>query len=260
LRAMRLKDLARDLTPPIIVRGAKRALGIDRQPQPPPAPPPLDDWRKAEYQGVRTAHNARPLHVGRFAEAFERHYRLDPWHLDPNVLRYRVYNLCRLAELCRDVPGDFVVCGVSWGVAPRVIYDYLDFASLGKTFHFVDPFTGIDSMSGGGVVAKYNADPDYVRRQYPADAPVRIHRVAIPAGLPLAGAERFAFVYLNTSDGEAEARSLAYFLERLGRGGWMTIDLWAICGGHFDVYESALAQLGAEPIWFPSGQGAITKR
>jgi hypothetical protein len=254
-----IKDIIHDLAPPLIWRTGKRlrrALGFKAKP--PPLPPPPIDWRATDYQGVRTIHNARPLHVGPYAEILDRHASHDPWHA-PDVVRYRHYNICQLAKLSRDVPGDFLVCGVSWGVAARMVYEYLDFASLGKTFHFVDPFIAIDNAANQTRLDKYNSDPEYVRRQYPVDAPIKFHRVMIPSGLPLPVPDGFSFIHLATGDEPSEAQSLPYFFERLNRGGWIVIDNYAIGDGAFDHYDPTLDRLGIEPIWLPSGQGAIMK-
>jgi hypothetical protein len=74
---------------------------------------PIDrPYRFADYQDVRTAFDARPLHAGRFAESYERYWRLDP-HFTPDVMRYRCYNVAALAMQCRGVAGDFVFAGIT---------------------------------------------------------------------------------------------------------------------------------------------------
>jgi hypothetical protein len=246
---MQIKDIIRGLAPPMAWQAGKKLLGRAKA---------REAWRDVCYQRVKTGHNARPLHVGRFADIFERHHTLDPWN-PGNVLRYRIYMLCSIAALCRNVPGDFIACGVSWGVAERCIFDFADLSALSKTFHLIDPFMRIDSAADPTVVEQYNGDPEFVRRQYPPDAPIRILRDAIPACLPLAGVTAFSFVHLGTGDHPSEAQSLPYFFSQLSQGGWIVIDDCAINDGYFDEYDPVLQRLGIEPMWLPSGQAVIHK-
>jgi|WetSurMetagenome_2_1015567.scaffolds.fasta_scaffold131413_3 hypothetical protein len=248
-------DVARQITPPLLWRIAKRTLGIKDRVVKPDIP---EDYRDANYQGVTTKHNARPMHVGRFADIYEQHQPLDPY-VPLNVTRYRIYNLCYFANLCRNIEGDFVVAGVSFGVGPRVIYDFVEFPMIGKTFHFIDPFMGIDNSEQKNKIEKYNDNFTYVRSQYPEDARIKFHRKTIPDALPLSEADRFAFVHLNTADYKAEALSLPLFFEALSRGGVLVIDNYAIDDGHFDIYDPAMRQIGVEPLWLPSGQCVILK-
>src|SRR5947209_5958103 len=131
------------------------------------------------YQGVVTPHNMAALHSGRFGEAFERHRRLDPYNdaTGGDRVRMRVYNLCCLAEAAINrAEGDVFTAGVSWGVAQRVLYDYLNLGSSERSLHLVDPFLGVEGAQDQTHIEKYNADLDLVRRQYPSGAKVAFHR------------------------------------------------------------------------------------
>lgn len=254
----RAKAAARELTPPLLWRAAKRALKITPPPQPPAPVYVPEHFREATYQGVKTSHNARPLHQGRFAGIYERYQVLDP-NVPLNVTRYRIYNLCFFAHLARRVEGDFVAAGVSFGVAPRVIYDFVDFPALNKTFHLIDPFMAIDNSEQKVRMDKYNDNLESVRSQYPPDARIAFHQNIIPAALPLKGAKRFAFVHLNTGDFRAEALSLPLFFDALSKGGALVIDAYAVNDGQFEIYDPALRQIGVEPLWLPSGQCVVLK-
>src|SRR5262249_50730494 len=63
-------------------------------------------------------------------------------------------------------PANFVTSGISYGIAPRVMFDFLNWPTQGRVMHLVNAFWGIyDSQS-------FN-DPHFVRRQYPATAALR---------------------------------------------------------------------------------------
>lgn len=225
-------------------------------------PPIIWDWlsswmtnsyRHLDYQGVRTMHMPWPLHHGKYAELYERFYSLDPT-VPKELTRYRIYNHCMLAHLCRNIPGDFVSAGVSFGVSPRIVYDFVEMESIGKTLHLIDPF---DATTHDGIKPSYNTDPELVRRQFPPNASIRIHRQVIPHAISNLGP--IAFAFMNTGNRSAECASLPLLYERLSPGGFISIDQYCQANGYHETYNPVFEKLGVTPFWFPSGQCAITK-
>jgi len=104
-------------------------------------------------------------------------------------------------------PGDFVYAGVSWGVTPCMVFELLDFASLGKTLHLIDPFEGTIATTGAHAQT-FNGDPDYVLRQYPQGAPIVLHRKPIPLRCPVSWLS-----FLWTGDPAADATALPISLK-----------------------------------------------
>jgi hypothetical protein len=246
-----LKAVARGVCPPLIWDAAHR---LRRGPPPAPSPPPPNP--PGTWQGVKTPHNMSVLSFGRFADIYDRHAHLDPTF---EKARLRVYHQCFFARYALQAAGDFVIAGISYGGEARVIYDYTDLAARGRTLHLVDPFEGANNAAERTVLAKYNTDADYVRRQYPAGAPVTFHRGFIPQVLPLPGADHFAFVYMNTGDWVSEAASIAHFYDRLSPGGVMVINNYAIEPGYQHIYDPALDAAGAHVLTLVTGQGVIPK-
>lgn len=217
---------------------------------------PREKWRDSNYQGLKTRHNARPLHVGRFATAFDRWRLLDQNH-DADLLRYRVYNVCQFASLCSNIPGDFVSVGVSYGVSARTVFDYVNFPSLGKTMHLVDPLTGADGEPGK-TRFYYNLNPDNLLAQFPKGAPIKLHREFAPKAFSLFD-DAISFAFLNTGHAQSEAESIAVLYRRLTAGGIIIADLYAAGDGNFSIYDPYLRQIDTEPLWLPSGQCVIFK-
>jgi hypothetical protein len=238
-------SLARELTPPALWRALKLLAG--RRPRPP----------AVHYQGVITPHDMAVLHSGRFAERYDRHRQLDP-HLEPNTTRMRHYNLACLARHALNAPGDFLFAGVSYGVAARVLYDFLDWPTRGRVMHLVDPFLGVRNMQEREPLDCYNTDADYVRRQYDAaDRSVTIHVAAVPDCLPVA--PTLAFVHLNTGDYRCEAAALPMLYRSLSPRGVIVLDNYAIHVGHQNDYDPALAALKVEPFCLVTGQAVLFK-
>jgi len=236
-----LSAIAQSLAPPILWNSYLRLRGL-HQPR---------AWQ--QFNVMMTASDTRPLLTGRFGAIHDRYYSLNPFYA-ANDYRYRHYNACYFASICRAVPGDFVCAGVSYGASAKVLYEFLDFGNLGKTLHLVDPFAG--TLTGGGdgrVATNYNRDPDYVMRQFPAGAPVVLHRQPIPIKLP----RPLAFIYSDVGENVADdAAALPIFYEALSPGGIWISNVYA---DDIECYQPALDRLGVTPLWLPSGQGVVVK-
>jgi hypothetical protein len=243
----RIRNLLSRWMPPAIFDAAVAAfshLPVDRP------------YRFANYQGVTTRFDAKPLHIGRFADAYEKFRRLDP-HLSADITRYRNYNVSTLASLCRNIPGNYVFAGISYGVAARVLYEFVDFEKLGKTLYLIDPFNALNPADPRGKSDFYNTSVEYVRAQYPPDAPVEVRCDVIPDAL--ADIDQIAFAALNTNHVPAETASVPIIFDKLSPGGMMIIDTYGTADGRFADFDPVFENIGANPLWFPSGQCAIVK-
>jgi hypothetical protein len=240
LQSLMLKSLAHSLCPPIIWNLIRRLAN---------KPDPIS------YQGVTTQHNMALMHSGKFGEIRDKYAKLNPAY-EQNVTRLRHYYLCVFATIAKDCQGDFLTAGISYGIAPREIYDFVDFGKLDKSYHLIDPFAGVDE--NGDISADYNRDPDLVRNQYPKDARIIMHLGYIPDCLD-DSIGKLAFVHLNTGNAIAEAESLRYLYDRLSHGGIMVIDSYSYGKGNMDVYDPVINDLGVEVFSMVTGQGVIVK-
>jgi hypothetical protein len=225
----KLSGVVRSITPRFIWNAylRSRGLGVHQ----------IHPWRTFGLMATRA--DAGPLLEGRFAELYAKYSTIDPT-IDPEQTRYRHYCNCVFAYHCRNVPGDFVCAGISYGVSAKMIFEYTDFENLGKTLHLIDPFEGV--AGEGRIAADYNRDPDYVRKQYPPDARVVMHRERIPLHLP----RPLAFVMTATGVPEAEEASIPIFYEALSPGG-------ILLSGRYRELPSII------PLWMPSGVAVYFK-
>lgn len=232
-----LSAAAYAITPPIIWNAYLRARGLVQ----------TRPWQT--FGNMQTCSDARPLTEGRFAELHDRYRSLSPFTGD--AYRYRHYNVCCLANLCRHIPGDFACAGVSFGATAKIVYDFVDFPTLGKTFHLVDPLEGVVDKFGR-IAPNYNRDPEYVLRQYPSGAPVVLHRERAPLRWP----GPLAFVFTDTGDAMSGAEVLPVFYEALSRGGMLVAFEY---GQNIERFAQIVERLGITPFWLPSGQALIIK-
>ena len=241
---VRARAAVRAVVPPVLWEGLRRLAGR----------PAVSQFT---YQGVSTVHDMRPLHCGAFREAFDRFATLDQ-RIAPDLTRLRTYSAWMFAHLAAPLPGAFLFGGVSYGVAPRVVFELLSNTAPGRAYYLVDPFRGTDGAMQ--VRATYNTDAELVRRQYPPGANVRMVEEYLPACLPLEGDPAIAFAQLNTGHPQAEVDSLPYLYDRLLPGGVLLIDSYAfLAGTSRPAYDTALATLGATAFTLVTGQGVVFK-
>lgn len=237
--------IIRELMPPFIWRFLRKKFGR----------PVL--YEKIDYQGVTTLHNMKCLHKGRFSDLYERYRTLNPYNSE-HVTRLRIYTACMLADFSKSVPGDFLSAGISYGVAPHIIYDYVDFPLLCKVFYFIDPFTGVNNP-GEGLNYEYNKDINFVMNQYPPDAPIKFYQDMIPDCFPISGLNSLAYVHLNVTHPASEAASMSYLYEKLSPGGFILIDYFNYGEGQYQFFDMVSQRLGIIIYGSVTGQGIIHK-
>lgn len=240
-----MKGWLYEMTPPFLWRTLHKIFGY-RSPE-----------AAINYQGVTTQHSMRSLHEGYFAQIYDKFRTLNPSNSE-HLTRLRVYNACMFADFCKGIPGDFLSAGISYGVTPRVIYDFVDFGTLQKTYHFIDPFTGVNNPSKSKINI-YNTDINFILKQYQNDSPIKLHKNLIPDCFPLKSLEQLAFAHLNVTDEVAESSSIPYLYSKLSPGGIILIDYYCYGSGQFEVYEPIAASLGVEIFELVTGQGVIHK-
>jgi hypothetical protein len=205
--------------------------------------------RRTEFQFdlVRTSANPAPIFNGRFGAIHDQFRLLNPGY-GPNGYRLHHYVACWFAMIARKVPGDYLISGVSYGASAKVIYEFVNFPTLNKTYHLVDPLDG--KVARGAVASNYNSDPERVLALFNG-GPVKLHRQQSPIKVgPL------AFVYGDTGDVESDVNALPSFYEQLSPGGVLVSNLYGIDTA---AYRSTLERLRIAPLWLPNGQGVIIK-
>jgi len=218
-----------------------------------------NSYHNINYQGVKTKHNMLKMHEGRFHDINQKYWNLDP-NYDDNITRLRHYNLCLFSNYVKNLEGDFITAGISYGVAPRIIYDFVKFEKLNKVYHFIDPFLGIGN--DGDVNKSYNKSKQYVLDQYPKSAPIKLHNELIPNCFPLNGVDKISFAHLNTGVYLAEAKSLKYLFDKLIKGGVIIIDNYSLFNGYekMKIYDPFIKELEVEIFVLVTGQGVILKK
>jgi hypothetical protein len=173
------------------------------------------------YQDVFTPSPMTRLHEGTFSKIHEKYALLD-YHIgsDTNKTRLRVYTLCTFGSiaLSNTKDGDFLTAGISYGTAPLVMAEYLNFASTDRSWYLIDPLDGRGATN-------YNTNFELVNQAWNSGAKAIWVRELLNLNV-IAATGPLAFAHLNTGDFNSEIEVLPLLFERLIKGGFIIIDLY----------------------------------
>ncbi len=202
----------------------------------------------------------------RFAHAYEMGKRTGSW--DPWDIHWRAYIACWAANKVKDLPGDFVECGVNRGGLAMTVMTYIDFRSLPKCFYLLDTFCGL--------VEKYISEEERQRgikpggyeecyesvcatfRDYPN---VSIVRGSVPDTLPQVASDKICYLSIDMNCREPEIAAAEYFWEKLVGGAVVLLDDYGFTGhlAQKQAFDAFAAQRGVQVLSLPTGQGLIIK-
>ena len=92
-----------------------------------------------------TFHNADFMKDPLFIKSYELAKKVDDKHcLKKNDIPWRMHVLYWAGNYAKNLPGDFVDCGVNTGFCARSLMHYIDFKKLDKKYYLLDTFTGLD--------------------------------------------------------------------------------------------------------------------
>jgi hypothetical protein len=212
--------------------------------------------------------NADFIAEPRFANAYQIAENLGKELMPPTGIQWRVYTLCWFAEQVKNLPGDFVACGVYTGFCDKAIINYINFNSLGKTYYLMDTFEGLDERySTEDELQKklhYKKAKNLYERvqQTFKDDKVKIIRGAIPETLPLADTNQICFLSIDMNTALPEVEALRYFWGKMVQGGVVILDDYGFIGHEAQkkAHDEFAKEQGTSIYTCPTGQGILIKR
>jgi len=217
---------------------------------------------KSAFQNIITEFKLDMLYEKNFEVAYENGIKDDPNNKQlKEWLRYGVYLNAIVAKLAVLGGGDFCTVGVSYGVVPRTIYDYL--SSLGlwdkqRKYILVDKWEGLlfASQITKTRQSEYCDNVEFIKRKFREDsfqiiqkyAPEALHQIK----------NKISYIHLNTTDAEAEFKTIEFIYDKLTTPGFIVI-------GHYGILQTReLIDLFLEKhnnyvIPLPNLQGIIVK-
>jgi O-methyltransferase len=173
---------------------------------------------------------------------------------------WRIHTLCWAAAHCRHVHGDFVELGCYNGKTSRLVAEYVQFQTLGKTFYLYDVF---DSPPDSDKMPQHSGTlhDDVVERFKPLSNVV-ITKGVVPETLDLACPEHIAYMHIDMNNTKAEMGALERLFDRVTPGGIIVFDDygWAAYQDQYNAEKAFMCSRGYEILELPTGQGVLFKR
>jgi O-methyltransferase len=218
--------------------------------------------------GLVTTNNCDFIKEDRFTKAYTAAAATNPW---PGfTLQWRVYVVCWFANHVKNLPGDFVECGVNTGAYARAVIDYINFNSTGKTFFLLDTFEGMpdhlvnqDEKNVG--VQLYLKDHyknvyDQVKATF-KDFNVKIIKGVVPDTLAECNTDKICYLSIDMNSAEPEIAAAEYFWNKVVPGGVVLLDDYGF-PMHINqkkAFDDFAKRKGVEILCLPTGQGIIIK-
>jgi len=218
-----------------------------------------------------TRHSAGFLDDQRFMEAYEIGKALDGDFLLRNnyEIHWRMHVLCWAATLVKDLPGDFVDCGVCKGMYARIVMHYINFENLDKTYYLLDTFTGLDeeysskeemrkdeSFGYKKLTGLYERVLDTFR-----DFNVNVIQGSVPDTLPEVKSEKICYLSVDMNCVAPEIAALDYFWDKLVPGGVIILDDYGYDNNRDQkiAHDEWAAKKQIKILSLPTAQGLIIK-
>ena len=190
--------------------------------------------------------------------------------------QWRVHVGLWAAGVARNLPGDFVECGVNAGFMSSAVMSFLDWNRLGKTFYLLDTFSGLDERyvspaeRAEGILEKnrqhidegfYVLGVEAVKRNFAEWERVRIVPGSIPDTLAGVDAKSVAFLHIDMNCAPPEVAALEHFWGLLSPGAPVLLDDYAYFGYRQQklAMDALARRLGVGIVSLPTGQGLLLK-
>jgi O-methyltransferase len=228
--------------------------------------------------GLKVWHkNVAFLHEPRFAEAYRQ--GMDSGHKigrgkgskrDLHI-EWRVHVICWAASLARQLPGDFVECGVNTGIYSLAACHFIDFNRTGKQFFLFDTFAGIpeeqisederqmDRVHQNSLF--YEDCFEVAKRNFAPYPKAVLVRGRIPETLPGAGIRQVCYLSLDLNCAEPEIAAIRFFWDLLVPGAPVVLDDYGSLGyvPQKVAMDAFAAEVNVPVLTLPTGQGLIIK-
>jgi hypothetical protein len=170
-------------------------------------------------------------------------------------IEWRAHIVCWAANKVQELEGDFVDCGVWKGILPKTICDFVNFATLPKTYFLVDPWgLGLDSNV-------YTQDIyDEVKSRFAEYPNVKLIRGLVPEALTLVDTQKVAYLAIDMNGSIPERAALDHFYPKMTKGGVIYFDDY---GWNYPELRATVDEfLGDKPeslLHFPNGTAILIK-
>jgi len=174
-------------------------------------------------------------------------------------IRWRAHIVTWAANKALNLEGDFVECGVYWGILSKMICKYTDFDTKNKKFYLFD--------SWGDTTSKDENHKDYpkdiyedVKRNFSAYPNVYLIRGLVPNVLERVEINKIAYLSIDMNGNIAERMTLEKYYDKVVPGGVIYFDDY---GWNFPGLRETINDFFSDKpeklLHFPSGNSIVIK-
>jgi O-methyltransferase len=190
---------------------------------------------------------------------------------------WRVYVAAWAGEHGSKLDGDFVECGVEYGMLSRTIMEYINFKSSSKKFYLIDTYNGLDEryltpseLAGeraGKLAGERAGEPHYpdiyqiVKKAFAPFPNAIVVRGAVPEVLEKIKVEKVAYLSIDMNCIAPEVSAAEYFWDKMVPGAIMLLDDYGNRGreAQRDAFDQWAKEKDVSVFSLPTGQGLIIK-
>lgn len=216
-----------------------------------------------------TFHNADFKKDPLFIESYTLARKIDAGHcLGKNDIPWRMHVLYWAGTLAKNIPGDFIDCGVNTGFCARSLIHYIGFEKLSKKYFLLDTFGGLDPRYSSEKelqihkTMKYNTQNlfETVKSTF-KNFNTEVIKGSVPDTLPQVKTQAIAFLHLDMNAARPEVLALDFFWNKISKGGVVLFDDYAYEGCHHqkETHDTWAKKHGVEILSLPTGQGLLIK-
>lgn len=217
-----------------------------------------------------TFHNSDFMKEPLFKESYDLAKKVDDNHcLQKNDIPWRMHVLYWAGNLVKDIPGDFVDCGVNTGFCARSLMNYINFKKLNKKYYLLDTFTGLDRRYStkkemdAQYYFKYGEGEDMYERvkKVFSSFDVKIIKGPVPDTLPQVKSEKICFLHLDMNSAMPEVFALNYFWNKISKGGIVLFDDYVYGSDSYmkNMHDAWAKKHNVQILSLPTGQGLLVK-
>jgi O-methyltransferase len=155
--------------------------------------------------------------------------------------------------------GDFVECGVWYGVLSKSICEYIDMQKINdRKFFLVDTF---GAMPGSHPNPRYKPDIyENVKSRFAEYPSVELIKGVVPDALSKITSSKVAYLAIDMNSSEPELKTLEYFYEKIVKGGIIYFDDY---GYNYPELRRVVDKFFSDKpetlLHFPSGNSIVVK-
>ena len=208
--------------------------------------------------GFATGHHVEFLNDDRFNSSYREALHDLPESICKTKIEWRAHICCWAASQAIHLEGDFVECGVWYGVLSKTICEYTDFGHQNRNFYLVDSW---GKMPGSHANLNYQEDIyDIVKKRFAKWSNVILVKGLVPEALSRIPSQKIAYLSIDMNGSEPEKAALEYFYNKIVPGGVIYFDDYGWDYPELvEVVNKFFADKPETLLHFPSGNSIVVK-